>query len=295
MAAAAPTVPDAAMASPSVPEQPPVAEGDVRTSEDPAQGAGPPPPDGPTSPTVTPSTGAPSPPPTTPPPARVAIDPDGPVGSACRQLLRAEIPALVVEVDTQDGATLPAGVLDHLTGTIAAVADTPGGIAVDTAGTVPGDRREWTLEDLRAAAAATRDHPQTPDQAVLHVLSVRGVPDPDDPAIAGAIGIAFAATEFVVFGDRVDGLAVLLGGGEAVLRAVVVHELGHLLCLVNLGYTSEQGREDPAHPGHSANTGSVMFHAIETTAVGQIFSGPPPDAFDAADLADLEALRTGRY
>ena len=233
--------------------------------------------------------------PTSVPAGPAPLDPDGPLGAACRPLLQPAIPGLVIEVDSQAGAALPGGVVDHLAATTAAVADKPAGVAVDTAGTVPGDQQEWTVADIRAAAAATRDHAQTADQAVVHVLSLRGVPDQDDPAISGAIGIAFSATELAVFPDRVDGLAVLLGGDEAVLRAVVVHELGHLLCLVNIDNTSEQGREDPDHPGHSANRDSVMFHAIETTAIGQVFAGPPPDTFDAADLADLEALRTGRY
>lgn len=225
---------------------------------------------------------------------------DGPLGSLCRTYLRPAVPRLIVEIDAQAGAELPPAVIDHLTATVGAVVDKPGGITVDASGTIAGGAQPWTLESIREAAAASRTHAPTTDTTVIHVLAVRGEPHQTPPAdgqpdIRGSIGIAFAAGELVVFPDRIDGLSALVGGTTAVLRAVTVHEVGHLLCLVNLGYTSDIPHEDPSHPGHSVDQGSVMFHAVETTAVGQIFTGPPPDTFTTNDLADLEGLRTGRY
>ncbi len=238
----------------------------------------------------------------TPPPAPAdtpagptPIDADGPLASACRPLLQPAIASRVIEVDAQAGAELSGAVLDHLAGTLRQVADAPGGVTVDASGRIEGEAREWTLEDIRAVEAGSRSIPQTGDTAVVHVVALRGQPDQSDPGIASSIGIAFGATSFVVFPDRVDDLAILLGGADAILRAVVVHELGHVLCLVNLSYESEIDHEDPDHPGHSRDSGSVMFHAIETTAIGQLFQGPPPSTFTAEDLADLEGLRTGRY
>lgn len=239
----------------------------------------------------------PAPEPTsTPPPAEPAvqpIDPAAAVGNACRPILRGDIPGAVIEVD---GAGLSDGVVEHLRATLAQVADKPAGITVDVSGAVPSDDREWTLEEIRAAEEASRNHVQTADNVVIHVMVLRGVPDQSDDRISGAIGLAFNATSFAVFPDRVDDLALLLGGADAILRAVVVHELGHLLCLVNISYESASaGREDADHPGHSSSQESVMFHAIETTAISQLFTGPPPDAFDPTDLADLAALRAGDH
>jgi hypothetical protein len=36
-----------------------------------------------------------------------------------------------------------------------------------------------------------------------------------------------------------------------------------------------------------------MYWAVESSLVGQVLNGPPPREFDAADLADLDALRNG--
>jgi hypothetical protein len=190
-------------------------------------------------------------------------------------------------------------VVDHLTATLGAVVDKPGGIAVER-GPIGGGAQDWTLDGIRAVAASSRRPAGDANTVVMRVMSLRGQPDqtpppPGQPDIRASIGIAFAAGEFVVFPDRIDGLSALIGGTTAVLRAVTVHEAGHLMCLINLSYQSDIDHEDPAHPGHSADRNSVMFHAIETTAIGRVFAGAPPDRFTANDLADLEGLRTGRY
>lgn len=223
------------------------------------------------------------------PTAAALPDERGEVGAMCRTYLRAGVPRLVVEIDAQAGAELSPGAVEHLLDALGAVVDKPGGVALAGASTIAGGPRTWTLDALRDAAAANRDHHTTAEAAVVHVLAVRGQMDSD------AIGVAFSATEAAIFPDRIDALAALLGGQEAVERAVLVHEAGHLLCLVGIDYDSEIPHEDPAHPGHSSDRASVMFHAIETSAIAQLFTGPPPDRFAPADLADLEALRSGRY
>ena len=73
--------------------------------------------------------------------------------------------------------------------------------------------------------------------------------------------------------------------------AVSTHELGHVLGLVDLA--RDTGRDDPEHPGHSSSRGSVMFWAVESDLVSQVFGGPPSRQYDAADKSDLAALRGG--
>ena len=169
----------------------------------------------------------------------------------------------------------------------------PGGIVFQGGNTFASDRTSWSSDDLRAAVAANRTTATTDDHVSVHVLYVAGS-HVQDGQQTDAIGLSYSASTIAVFPDRWEGLGTLLGSGRAIERAVLVHELGHLLALVNLGYTSDIDHEDPDHPGHSRSRGSVMFYAIESTLIGQVFSGPPPDTFDDADRSDLEGLRTGR-
>lgn len=123
------------------------------------------------------------------------------------------------------------------------------------------------------------------------VLAVAG--EYEEP---GVLGLAMSATEIVLFPQQIGDLATsLLGGSARIEQSVLLHEAGHLLCLVNIGYQSEIDHEDPEHAHHSRHRDSVMFWAVENDAVSQVFSGPPPDAFHDDDLADLRGLREGRY
>jgi hypothetical protein len=218
-------------------------------------------------------------------------DDRGPLGSACRAYLRGDIPGLTVEVLQQSDAHLRPGVIDHLVSTLGEVLDKPAGVRVSGPRDVPGAERTWTVQDLRGFLDDHRREHSGEDRMAMVVLAVAGEFEQQ-----GVLGVALSATEMVIFPDQIGDLGTsLLGGRAPVERAVVVHEAGHLLCLVNISYTSVIDHEDPDHPHHSRHRDSVMYWAVPNDAVSQVFSGAPPDAFHPDDLADLRSLREGRY
>lgn len=224
-------------------------------------------------------------------PAAVITDDRGPLGSACRPYLRGEVPALTIEVLHHAGARPSSGALDHLVASLAPVLDKPAGIEVAGPREIPGQARTWELDELRELAARHRQVASDGERAGMLVLSVAG--EFEDP---GVLGLAMNATEVVLFPQQIGDLGTtLLGGSERIERAVLLHEAGHLLCLVNIGYESDIDHEDPDHPHHSRHRDSVMYWAVPNDAVSQVFSGPPPDTFHEDDLADLRGLRDGRY
>lgn len=218
-------------------------------------------------------------------------DDHGPLGAACRTYLRGQVPRLTIEVLHQSGARPSEAATDHLVDRLGAVLDKPAGIGVQGPREIPGDGRTWTTDGLRELAAEHRSARTDRDGAAMVVLAVSG-----DYEESGTLGVAVSATELVLFPDEIGDLVTgVLGGRTPIERAVLLHEAGHLLCLVNIGYESERDHEDPEHPNHSRHRDSVMYWAIPNDAVTQVFSGSPPDRFHADDLADLAALREGRY
>lgn len=235
-------------------------------------------PEVPSAPQAPPSTAAPEP--------GATADPvtAGPVGSFGPRYLRAEASERVlVQVLAQDGAAPQAAVPERIRQVLAGLNGKPVSLA---AAAVEGGARAWTSDQLQSLADAASP-PQTPQQAVLTLLFLRGGFAENERAV----GVAVRGDVAAVFAERVTEAAGVFGDRDAVEDAVALHEVGHLLGLVDL--VVDTGRADPEHPGHSPNRGSVMYYAVESTLLGSILEGGPPRDFDQDDLAELARIRNG--
>jgi hypothetical protein len=172
------------------------------------------------------------------------------------------------------------------------VADKPGGIDF-VINTVPRENRPqgWSTANIQDFERRHRQHSNTSEAAVLHMSFIGGQPSQGD-----AIGIAYTASSMVVFAERIRNATSgpLPPTAAQVERSVTLHEVGHLLALVNLTYQSPRDHEDPDHPGHSRNPDSVMFWAVDSLNDLLRLRAAPPTEFAAEDLADLEDLKNRR-
>ncbi len=217
-------------------------------------------------------------------PAGTPVPAAGSVGSYAPFYLRAdESGSILLDVHSQSGAEPRVASLDHVSSVLGRVS---GKAVAITQGALPGGGRPWTSEDLRALADSVAPA-QTRDRAVLTVLYVHGGFAEEDKVI----GVSVRSDVAAVFSDKVADAAGVLGNPAAVEDAVSMHEVGHVLGLVDLFLNT--GRQDPDHPGHSPNKSSVMYYAVESTLIGTILSGGPPRDFDQADLDDLTRIRNG--
>jgi hypothetical protein len=228
------------------------------------------------------TTGGGAPTPTTAPPSG-ALAPGG-VGDLAAALLRpGNGNRIVVEVRAQPGAEPRAGTLDQLLGALRQVSGKA--VVLDGIEGLAGSAQSWTSASIALAADRAADHGQGGTQVVLRLLFVHGSFEGDD----SVLGVAVRGDVAAVFTDQVDAASGLLTSPAVVEDAVTMHEAGHLLGLVDLAL--DTGRDDPDHPGHSTNRGSVMFWAVESDLIGQVLGGGVPTDFDAQDRADLARIR----
>lgn len=217
-------------------------------------------------------------------------DDDGGLGSMVRAYLRAA-PAkkLVVEVDYVARRAPSSRALSHLKGVLAEVADKPGGIQVEPDSEIADGRDRWSLGEIKALERQHRSARSGGDTATMWIVYLDGRFADQE----GALGVAYSASAAAIFRDRIGDATTALIDATAIERAVITHEAGHILALINIGYQSKIDHEDPENPKHSKNRKSVMYYAVEDVSISNILSGGPPSTFDEADKADLEMLKNG--
>lgn len=192
---------------------------------------------------------------------------------------------LVVDVLRQPGADPRDGSVDRIASVLADVSGKPVRVSDSIATGITGDTH--SAEEIRDAADEFGTTAQGRGTAVIRVLFLAGRYSGGE----SALGVAVRGDTFAVFPAQIQRAASPLASRSLVERAVVTHELGHLLGLVDLYL--DRRRADPSHPGHSRNSGSVMFWAVESDLVTTVLGGPPPVDFDDDDRADLNAVRGG--
>ena len=209
---------------------------------------------------------------------------NGPPGAAAAIILRpTPATSLVVEVLEEPGAAFSRSSLDRVLADLRRYSGKP--VAeVHTPLPAGSPSRRWNENELAGLADRTAKVAQGSGRFVVRILSVRG----QNARSASILAVSFLGDTFATFPDR------LASSPQQLATTVTLHELGHLLGLVDLYL--DRGRadteNDPAGGGHSRNPGSVMFYAVDPSLLGSVF-GSASDRFDAQDERDLAAIRAG--
>jgi hypothetical protein len=185
---------------------------------------------------------------------------------------------IVVEVDSEGvGPELTTIAIQGLVRELAARVQKPGGIvvAIDPPFAATGVET-WTPVELAEHEARVRDHYDGPNVATIHVTAVAGR-NRDDPDV---IGFALAGSSIAVFEGR---LATAVAR-SAVETALLVHEAGHLLGLVDLTTPMVEPHESAEKPVHDVSRDCVMYWQIALVGTSL------PHEYCARCVDDLRAI-----
>lgn len=195
----------------------------------------------------------------------------------------------VIEVDSVAGQEPSSAALSFLKNRLTPVVEKPDGIDFETGGSIQAGRSPWTKEEVLAASDQFQDRHTKGNTVVTHLLFLDGRYES-----ANVLGVTIGYRTIAIFPQTIAGACSVLNAcffaEEDILNAVLVHEFGHAIGLVNRGIPMVQDHEDSASPGHSDNPGSVMTAELDSAAsLGGL--NTIPNQFDSDDLADLRAAR----
>lgn len=160
---------------------------------------------------------------------------------------------------------------------------------------------EWSQADLDPVGRSLLDSAapgrfEDGRSAVIHVLYVEGHYRARDGSDAVGVATSERAVLFDEGGPDLPTLPAETDTSALMERAILIHEVGHLLGLVDNGVPMARPHADPQSPQHSSNRESVMYYAVDggRALLGQVGIDEPPYRFDADDLRDLKEERDRR-
>lgn len=213
---------------------------------------------------------------------------------------------LELEVDAVPGFGPRAGTASSVAQRLDALLDKPDGVVVTNDGTIAsrGPDHGWTLAELDALADQTFDLAVPSNTVKMHVLCVDGHYD-TGPGGGTVLGIAWGQQNIAIFTQTIEelcgasALPPLLQDqlcADAEL-AIWMHEVGHVIGLVDNGLPMQVNHEDPDHPGHDVDPDCVMYWAYEGDGLiaritdDLLSTGNSALDFDTECLADIAAVR----
>ena len=206
---------------------------------------------------------------------------------------------IILEVDYVQGYAPSQTALDTLVARMREI--TGKSVTLELGNQIPG-KDDYTRADLEAIESEHRSVPEKDGgTASVYILYLNGVYDGN----SGILGLAYNGTSMAIMKEQVDNINIPMVlqrryglSTEDFEASVIVHEMGHLWGLVNIGYESERDYEDPDHPHHSKHQDCVMYWAIETSPGNYMQADSekkPPTTFHEDALFDIEKIKLGEY
>lgn len=166
----------------------------------------------------------------------------------------------------------------------------PGGITITEREISSPGSSPYDINEIAAIETLNRTKYNNANVLALYMLFLDGksAQDTDSSFI---LGTAYRNTSFVMFENSVQGLSNSVGEPNRVdLETIVIlHEMCHLLGLVNLGSPMQTEHLDEAHDKHCDNENCLMFWKTENSGVLQMMLGGNVPQLDDDCLADLRA------
>ncbi|MEF8873791.1 MAG: hypothetical protein V5A88_03860 [Candidatus Thermoplasmatota archaeon] len=144
----------------------------------------------------------------------------------------------------------------------------------------------YDADDISDLEDEYRDYEREGDTVSIHMLYLDGEWKENERAL----GLSKKPYSIVVFSDVVEVFSTRTDiESWYIERGVLVHEFGHLLSLVGIGYQTDH--TDPNYPSHCDESAGdcVMAAAVEYKREGD--NDPPPDDFCELCQEDLERIK----
>lgn len=209
------------------------------------------------------------------------------VGASAHDLLSAATYDTVdIEMEYMPGFQPDPGAVNNLSSFLNMLVNKPGGIQVTQTQVPASGSSVLSQSDVENIENQYRTLSTKGGHLAIYILFTNG-----NYTNNAVLGFAYRNTSICIFGKTIRDNSGGIGQIDATTleSAVLEHEMGHIMGLVNLGSPMQTPHEDGAHANHCNNQHCLMYYATETTDALAFLTGGNVPALDANCRADLKA------
>ncbi len=209
------------------------------------------------------------------------------LGASARELLSDEVyKSLTVEIQYMKGFKPKAETVNQLTVFLNQYLNKPKGINIVLKEIKRIKNTPLAVDSVLAIEKLNRTHFVEEDKTAIYILFTNS-----RHVGKRILGTAYRNTSAVIYGKAIRENSNLKGklSHQELETAVLLHETGHLLGLVNKGSLVASGHTDPDYPDHCSNKNCLMYHATETKKLSSILLRGTIPVLDSNCVADLLA------
>jgi hypothetical protein len=217
----------------------------------------------------------------------------GTPGETARDFLAADTyTSLVVEIQAMAGYLPTQSAQDNLKTFLEARLNKPGGVTFSVDPEIPAQGKgSYSIDDIKTIEGANRKLYRSGSQIVAYFLFVDGASSSDTSSLK-TLGHAYGSSSMVLYEGTIQSMSgtPVTQPSTAVLEStVILHEMGHILGLVNIGSSPQTSHHDSDHGAHCTNTNCLMYYLADTgDIVANLLGGAIP-SLDSACVQDLQA------
>lgn len=183
------------------------------------------------------------------------------VGNSAKELLTADKPSLVIEIDYMTGFQLQSSTISALNDYVHTYTNKGTIQVIENAIPVTG-ADTLSLAQIDQIERKNRTTFNSSNQVSVYILVTDAGYN-----VSNTLGFAYRNTSITLFGKTLHNYS---GGVNQVARwkletTTLEHEFGHLFGLVNLGSAMQVDHADPSSVHHCNNKNCLMYYEIETT------------------------------
>lgn len=189
------------------------------------------------------------------------------LGASARDMLSAtKYTSLVVQIQYMTGYPLEQEAIDNVSTYLNMLCNKPGGISISQ---MQIGAAADTLDPSKVAAIEKQNRTAftSGNTLALYILVTSGV-----DTSKNTLGFAYRNTAVCLFGKTITSNSggVRMPTRVALQSNVLMHEIGHILGLLNVGSPMVIDHEDPDHKNHCSNPFCLMYYSIELNDPGNL-------------------------